>query len=107
MAFGVVEWGALSFLVALVMACGGSLWRLATRLSNVESKASAAADSVVSNIVRVETVARQLSEHKEQVAVNYVSNRALENLENRLVDAIGKLGDRLDRLFTSGKAVTN
>lgn len=104
---GVIEWGALSFLLALVMAVGGAIWRLASRLSGVESKADSASQGVVATTVRVETVARQLSEHKEQVAVNYVSNRALENLENRLVDAISKLGDRLDRLFTARQPATN
>lgn len=100
------SWAALIALGGFVITVGGKVWALASRLSTVESKADTAAEradaagiNVATNTMRCETMARLLSEHKESVAINYVSNRALENLENRLVDAIGRLGDRLDKLF--------
>lgn len=93
-------WGALIALGAFIITVGGKVWALSGRLTKVESTSDNAAINVAANTMRCETMARLLSEHKESVAINYVSNRALENLENRLVDAIGRLGDRLDKLFT-------
>lgn len=89
----------------------GYIVKITLRISAAESKAETAqtrADTasvnVAANTMRVETVAKLLSDHKESVAMNYVSNKSLESLENRLVDAIGRLGDRLDRLFTAKTA---
>ena len=50
---------------------------------------------------RVDTVSRELQEFKEKVARDYVSREAVMQLEERLVGAIERLGDRLDRLIDS------
>lgn len=104
---GVVEWGVLLALVTFLISAGGVLWKLADRINNSESdakqakdRADSAAIAVAANTLRCETVARLLSEHKETIAREYVSHNALHALENRLVDAIGRLGDRIDGLFT-------
>lgn len=104
--FGIAEWLAVIALASFVITVGGKVWQLATRLSDTEAKAEAAATradlagiNVAANTIRCETMARLLSEHKERIAEEYVSNRSLEKLENRLVEAISRLGDRLDKLF--------
>ena len=107
-------WSAAAAVCGVLLTIGGYVVKITLRITAAENKADLAASradvagiNVAANSMRVEAVAKALSEHKESVAANYVSNRSLENLENRLVDAIGKLGDRLDRLFTAGRAVTN
>lgn len=108
---GFVEWGAIVATCMLLITVGGILVRVTLRISAAENKADLAqsrADmagiNVAANSMRVETVAKLLSDHKETIAQNYVSNKALESLENRLVDAIGKLGDRIDRIFMAKTA---
>ena len=112
--FGIPEWMAICAIAGLAITVGGKVWQLATRLSSAESKADLAVSradmagiNVAANTMRCETMARLLSEHKESIAMNYVSNRALESLENRLVEAIGRLGDRLDKLFSAGRVAIN
>ena len=41
----------------------------------------------------------ELADFKEQVAREYVTGQAIERVEARLVSAIDRLGDRLDRAF--------
>lgn len=48
---------------------------------------------------RLDGVVADLAEFKEHVAREYASNRTLEQMEKRVVDAINRLGDRLDRTF--------
>ena len=105
---GIVEWGAIVATCMLLLTVSGYIVKVTLRISEAEKKAELAqsrADmagiNVAANTMRVETVAKLLSDHKETIAQNYVSNRSLEALENRLVDAIGKLGDRIDRIFMS------
>lgn len=43
--------------------------------------------------------AKDLSDFKQEVARDYASNRMIEQMESRLVTAIERLGDRLDRAF--------
>lgn len=64
------------------------------------AKALAKADEVSKELhSRIDGVAKDLGEFKEHVARDYASNRALEQMEKRVVDAISRLGDRLDRAF--------
>lgn len=104
---GFLEWGAISVLVTIAITLAGWLWKLATRIAGVEAKADAAgarADSVGINMAAVSMkildVSKEVSDHKETVAKEYVSYTHMANFENRLLDAIGKLGDRIDGLFT-------
>lgn len=104
----VFTWGALFAAVTIIVTLAGYIVKVTLRISAAEAKADLAqsrADmagiNVAANTIRVETVAKLLSEHKERIAQDYVSHRSLEQLENRLVDAITRLGDRLDKLFVA------
>jgi hypothetical protein len=46
----------------------------------------------------------QLVEHRVYVAREYVSNQTIAGLEDKLIKAIDRLGDRLDSLFTAQAA---
>lgn len=48
---------------------------------------------------RVDALERDLATFKIQVAQNYVANDVLIRLEERVVDSIMRLGDRLDRIL--------
>lgn len=104
---GFIEYSVLISIGIFLVGFAGFVLRIAQRIGSAESKAETAntradnaAIQVAASSIRVETVARLLSEHKETAAREYVSYRSLENLENRLVDAITRLGDRIDGLFT-------
>lgn len=46
---------------------------------------------------RIDAVKTEMSEFKQEVAKEYASMATLEKFESRLLAAIEKLGDRLDR----------
>lgn len=100
----IIEWGAICTIASII---GGLLWNLATRISKTEGKAEAAskradtaAEKVEANAIKVEKVASELASHRETVAKEYVSYTHMVSLENRLVDAITQLGNRIDSLFS-------
>jgi hypothetical protein len=103
----IVEIAALSLMVTLGALVVGWVWTIANRISAVELKADAAASradaagiSVAILSQKVEKVSDDLSRHREDVAKEYVSFNHMVALENRLVDAITGLGNRIDGLFT-------
>lgn len=53
---------------------------------------------------RIDELAKEVGDFKAEVAANYVSNRTLDQMERRVVDAINRLGDRLDNVFTKWPA---
>jgi hypothetical protein len=81
--------------VAAVVAIGGWVWKLASRLATVESRAHTAEVLASGASVKVSTVEQDLSAHKEHVAAEYVSRDALKEITG----AINRLDDRLDALF--------
>lgn len=48
---------------------------------------------------RIDTLAQMFNDFRQEVARDYASNRMIEQMEARLVIAIERLGDRLDRAF--------
>lgn len=48
---------------------------------------------------RIDTLAQIVNDFRQEVARDYASNRMIEQMEGRLVTAIERLGDRLDRAF--------
>lgn len=105
-------WIACLGTATLAIALGTLVWRLATRISNAESKADTAASradvagiNVAANSMKVEKVAQDLAQHREDTAKQYVSYAHMVTFESRIVDAITQLGNRIDNLFSrSGNA---
>jgi hypothetical protein len=60
-------------------------------------KGEGAATSAKEAHVRVDSLAKALGEFKTEVAREYASVRLLDQMEARVVSAINRLGDRLDR----------
>jgi hypothetical protein len=52
---------------------------------------------------RINSVERDLSQHKIDSAKEFVTAKMLELTESRITDAINRLGDRLDRAFEKNK----
>jgi hypothetical protein len=103
----ILEVALLSFAFTVLVTAAGWVWRLATRISKAEDKADAASTradiagiNVAANSMKVEKVASELAQHREDTAKDYVSYKHMVNLENRLIDAISQLGNRIDGLFT-------
>lgn len=95
----------------------GWIVRLTLALSRAESKADVASKEAIeaalaANTLRgtielseakmreaIDKVERELVEHRVSVAREYVSNQMLANFEKKLIDAIDRIGSRLDSLF--------
>lgn len=52
---------------------------------------------------RIDTLASIVSDFKQEVAREYASVRMVEQMEGRVITAIERLGDRLDRVFEGRK----
>jgi hypothetical protein len=81
--------------VALLLAIGGWVWRLSSRLTKQDGKIEAAAILASNASAKASTVGQDLNAHKEHVAAEYVSRDAMREV----TEAINRLGDRLDNLF--------
>lgn len=99
-------WGGTIAACMLFLAATGWIVRLTLALSKADSKADKAeakADSAVLTAsalrVAIEQVERDLVEHRVSVAREYVSNQMLASFEKKLIDAIDRIGSRLDSLF--------
>lgn len=102
----VLEIAIATLLFSVLCAVVGWVWTVSKRISEAEAKADAASNradvagiTVAINTTKVEKVADDLSKHREETAKEYVSFTHMVALENRLVDAITGLGNRIDGLF--------
>lgn len=104
-----IDYAALSVIFALITALGlvgGWVFKLSGRLAMADAKADAAAKdantaAITTQALRVaiEQNERDLVEHRVHVAKEYVSNQTIAGLEEKLIRAIDRLGDRLDAIF--------
>ena len=81
--------------VTVVLAIGGWVWMLATRLAQAEAKTHAAEILASAASAKASVLERDLAEHREHVAAEYVSRSAMAEVTT----AINRLGDRLDNMF--------
>jgi hypothetical protein len=81
--------------VSVVIAFATWMWKLSSKLTQLEDKAETASKTATSAATKASLVGADLAEHKEHVAAEYVSRGAMKEI----TDAINRLGDRLDALF--------
>lgn len=88
--------------LTLFIAGAGWVWNLASKLASQEATLDAMEERVTASetlasgsSARAIEVGRDLADHKEHVASEYVSRGAMKEM----TDAINRLGDRLDTLF--------
>lgn len=103
---GFIEWAALGTCTVALIAVIGVVVRLMDRINKSDAlaatakdRADAAAIAAASVRLDIERVANDLTGHRVSVAREYVSKDTLASLENRIVEAIRSLGDRIDNLF--------
>lgn len=74
--------------LTVVITVAGWVWNLSGKIAKIEEVAATAEE-------RVGEIDKELTEHREHVAAEYVSRGAMKEM----TDAINRLGDRLDNLF--------
>lgn len=97
-----MDWTTWASIAVIIGAVGGAaawLVRFSTRLSNMEATAKAAAKEANAAAIQAAHTDRELVEHRVTVAREYASNETIARLEGKLIDAIDRLGNRLDSLF--------
>lgn len=92
-----MDWTPSGFiaLAALILTIVGLVATWAIKVNTGERADSAAATA----LKRLDELKSELGAFKQEVARDYASNRMIEQMESRLVTAIERLGDRLDRAF--------
>jgi hypothetical protein len=87
------------FLIAHLIGVVIFLVRAADRATRAEAAASQLESRIKNTDERITLEVAALSLFREQVARDYVSREAMREMEDRLVNAIDRLGDRLDRVI--------
>lgn len=72
-------WQEVGAVIAICSVVAGIVWRLQAQINQQ---------------------ARELDGFRVEVAQNYVTGKAMREMEDRISKAIERLGDRLDSLFT-------
>lgn len=97
-----VDWQALyAFLGALgiVIGVGIALGVLQSRSIRNAKDAEAARQIALNALAKAETAAAALAEYKLQALRDFVGGKTIDEMENRVMQAINRLGDRFDRAF--------
>lgn len=96
-----VDWNTVSGVGVLALAALSGLGGWHARAIKGEGAASSAKEAHA----RIDVLAKEQSDFKTEVARDYASVRLLDQMEGRVVSAINRLGDRLDRALdrTPGK----
>lgn len=93
---GAITWEALGAVIALLItggsALGGVWWSIHRRIGATEKRVEE---------VRAKA-AHELAEYKLTVAREYATSGAIKEVEERVVEAINRLGDRFDKYFDRG-----
>lgn len=107
--FTALELSALLAIAVSVVTLGGVVVRQVIWQSRTEATAKAARaiaeeakEDARGAIIRAESADKNLARFREQVAREYTSKDALKALEDRLVAAIERLGDRFDKYVDKG-----
>jgi NACalpha-BTF3-like transcription factor len=101
-------WTIVGISVTVALGLGGVLVRVVDRLNKAEAKADAAGDTaraatlaIAGNKIEIDRLDTALVEHRVAAAKEYASKGNLEHLEGKIVEAINRLGDRLDKMLAS------
>jgi hypothetical protein len=78
--------------VTVLLAVVGWIWKLSGRLTTADGRITAAETLASGASARAVELARELADHKEHVASEYVSRETLKEF----TDAVNRLGDRFD-----------
>lgn len=77
----------------------GFIWKLADRLRSLEAEANAAKSSAAAASSHAISLQKEMSEFKVDAARRFVTDEMLTKVEERVIAAIDRLADRLDRAF--------
>lgn len=87
------DWGNLLNIAIALITIGGAVWGVWWALHKRIS------DEREARILATNLISVQLAEFKIQVAQNYATQQSIMQVEERVVQAIERLGDRLDRFL--------
>ena len=80
-----------------------SFWmNFSNRISDANAAATAAGKQASSATARVISLEKELTDLRVEVARDYVSKGTLDGMEKRVVEAINRLGERVDHAFAKG-----
>lgn len=93
----------VSFIFAAISACVAVVGAIAAALRHQHIQIRAVQQDAVHEIdaIREQLAAtrRHLNDFQVEVAKNYTTNSVIQQVEDRLVAAINRIGDRLDQAF--------
>jgi hypothetical protein len=94
-----IRWSMVGGILTFMVTFGTLVFRLAARMVKSEEKSESAHLKASAIGVHLDQVERELVEHRVAVAKEYVSQQALASIEIKLIEAINRIGDRLDKLL--------
>lgn len=85
----------VTFMIIVICALAGLWFRIENRIKIAEKRAE---DALHLAETRLDTLTRDLTEHKLEVVRNYASVDHLKEVETRLADAINRLSSQLEKM---------
>lgn len=82
-----------------LLTMAGFIWKLADRLRALEAEAAAAKGKADVAAGQCAALQKELSEFQVDAARRFVTDEMLTKVEERVIAAIERLADRLDRVF--------
>lgn len=90
-----MDWGLVVAVLTLALAALGGLVAWVVRFTKAESSSETAREA----LRKAESIEKELSEFRERVARDYATAAMVAAVEGRVVSAIDRLADRLDRIL--------
>ena len=97
-----VDWGAIAAIATVAgfgLAFGGFWLKFGSRLANAEATSHEAKEDAKEANEKATLLSASFSLYREQIAREYIHREVMREVEDRLTQAIERLGDRLDRVL--------
>jgi len=95
-----LEWATISAVVGVAVfgLSYATFWlKFGGRISTAETEAANAKAKAAEAVDKVGILSTSFSLYREQIARDYIHREAMREVEDRLTQAIDRLGERLDR----------
>jgi hypothetical protein len=95
-----IEWTFTVGNLLTIIAMGGGAF---AAFVSLRTKAESTAKTAEAAAAKAAEVEREFHKFQLEVATKYATTSAIAEVEQRVVDAINRLGDRLDKFLTRGR----
>lgn len=91
--------GHLLTIAAIIVAALSAFFIQRGNINTAVKEANEAKEEAKNAILRARELGAELANYRLEVSEKYATHKSLEQLEERIIQAVERIGDRLDRVF--------